>query len=159
MVTRIFALFALFFHLAASAQTVGLHLVSAHQHGGLNGINPGIYARFDSGLTLGTYRNSYGRQSVYAAETFETDQVHGFSAALTVGAITGYGRVFGPQYCERAEASTNPNIICYRDGRALAFLIAPSIAIHAGEYAVRLGLIPRVGVKDAALHLMIEQHF
>jgi hypothetical protein len=137
MVTRIFALFALFFHLAASAQTVGLHLVSAHQHGGLNGINPGIYARFDNGLTVGTYRNSYGRQSVYAADTFETDQVHGFSAALTVGAITGY-----------PAAKVMP-------------MLAPSVAYHFGADAVRLALVPKPPShgSSAALHLMIEHVF
>jgi hypothetical protein len=137
MVARLFTLLALLCHFAASAQTVGLHLVSAHQHGGLNGINPGIYVRFDNGATFGTYRNSHRRQSSYAAWTFETEAVAGFSAALTVGAITGY-----------PAAEVMP-------------MLAPSVAYRVSDYAARLAIVPRppLAGASAALHLMFETHF
>ncbi|GAB3252732.1 hypothetical protein [Chitinimonas naiadis] len=35
-----------------------------------NSVNPGFAYRFDNGLTLGTYRNSYYRWSVYGAYTY-----------------------------------------------------------------------------------------
>lgn len=137
MAKLIVALFALAFHLCATAQTVGLHLVSAHQHGGLNGINPGVYVRFGNGATVGTFRNSYKRQSAYAAWTFETGHAAGLSAAVTIGAITGY-----------PAAKVMP-------------MLAPSVAFNFGASAVRLALVPkppRHGT-SAGLHLMVEHGF
>ncbi len=126
----IFVLLALFVG-AANAQTFGLHLVSGHAHGGYNNVNPGVYVRLDNGATLGTFRNSHSRQSVYAGYTVEKSW-NGFSAALTVGGITGY-----------KEAS-------------VMVLAVPSVA-YSG---VRLGIIPRpMKGGSAALHLMVEKHY
>jgi hypothetical protein len=159
MARIILALLALAFHLGAQAQTIGLHLVSAHQHGGLNGINPGVYVRFGNGATVGTYRNSYRRQSTHPAWTFETEPASGFSAALTVGAITGYGVAHGQQYCAPGYQDL-PGYPCQIETNAIRAIAMPSAAYHAGAYAGRLGIIPRPGAKGVAgLHLMVETHF
>lgn len=76
--------------------TVGLHIGSHHfsaapaGHRAWNNTNPGVYARWSNGLTLGTLYNSERRQSTYAAWTWETERWHGLTAAVTAGAITGY---------------------------------------------------------------------
>lgn len=121
---------------SAHAQTMGLHIASAHEHGGFNGVNPGVYVRLDSGWTAGIYRNSMERTSVYAGFTLETG-TRPLSAAITLGCITGYN------------ASVTP-------------LVVPSVAYHFGSNAVRVGFIPRppgLGGASSALHLMVEHHF
>src|SRR5512143_2201799 len=119
---------------AAAAQTVGLHIGSAHAHGGLNPVNPGLYVRGEN-WTAGTYYNSERRQSFYAGYTIETSGRISF--ALTAGAVTGY------------------------HSRPVMPLLVPSVAVHFGNEAVRIGIIPRPPVTgaSAALHLMVERHF
>ena len=121
---------------AATAQTVGIHTVSVHEHSGFNNVNPGLYLRYASGLTAGFYRNSYRRESAYLGYTIETPQWRDFSAAVTVGGVTGY-----------PAASVMP-------------LVVPSIAYHFDQSTVRLGIVPRPPKTGAAaaLHLMFEQH-
>ena len=121
----------------ASAQTIGLHTVSVHEHAGMNNTNQGLYIRLDNGLTAGFYRNSYRQQSAYLAWTFETDQWHGLSAAVSVGGVSGY------------------------PAAKVMALIVPSVAYHVGESAVRVGIVPRPPKTGAAaaLHLMFEHHF
>lgn len=132
----IFALL-LSFSAVAGAQTIGLHTVSAHEHSGMNNTNPGLYVRFDNGLTAGFYRNSYREQSAYLAWTVESAQWHNLSAAITAGGVSGYP-----------------------SARVMA-LVVPSVAYHVGESAVRLGIVPRPPKTGAAaaLHLMLERHF
>jgi hypothetical protein len=146
----------LLFPMLASAQTVGLHLVSGHEHGGLNNINPGVYVRFDNGVTFGAYRNSYKRVSTYLGYTAEVfaDRV---SLGVTVGAITGYQRISGPQFCPKGNHEA-PGFPCFHEGKRVQVMFVPSIAYHAGDYAVRLGIIPRAK-EFADAHLMIERHF
>lgn len=125
----------LLFPIFASAQTVGIHTVSVHEHHGFNNTNPGLYIRYDNGLTGGFYRNSYRRESAYIGYTMEA-RSGPVSAALTVGAVTGY-----------PAASVMP-------------LVVPSVAYHFGSNAVRVGIIPRPPKTGAAaaLHLMFEAH-
>jgi hypothetical protein len=127
----------LLFPVLAGAQTVGIHLVSAHQHGGMNNINPGIYARLDNGATAGFYRNSYSRWSVYAGYSMETPKWHGLSAALTVGAVSGY------------------------PAASVMALAVPSVAYTQGEYSARLAIVPKPPTHgtSASVHLMVERHF
>ncbi len=121
---------------AACAQSVGVHTVSVHEKPGFNNTNPGLYVRHDNGLTLGFYNNSYSRQSVYVGYTIETAPWHNFSAAMTVGGVTGY------------------------PAAKVMVLAVPSIAYHFGDSAVRLGIVPRPprAGAAAALHLMFETH-
>lgn len=129
-------LLLLLFPLFAQAQTVGLHIASAHEHGGLNGFNPGIYAKLDNGATAGIYRNSYKRVSTYVGYTMEARRGE-FSAALTLGAVTGY------------------------PAASVMAMAVPSLAYTIGPDTVRIGIVPKppTGGTSASLHLMVERHF
>jgi len=119
------------------ALILGLHLATAHidapPDAHLQGRTVGVYARAESGLTLGAYRNSYGRPSTYAAWTWSTP---GGMLSLTAGAVTGYPR-----------ASVSP-------------LLVPSLRLPlAGVpgWAVRLSALPKPHSDGAAgLHLSLE---
>ena len=67
---------------------IGLHLGTVHLPSVPPcDLNPGIYVQTTEGATLGVYRNSECRTSVYTGVTFETaDQ----RWAVTLGAVTGY---------------------------------------------------------------------
>jgi len=70
----------------AVAGTLGLHIGSQHiPNKDYNNFNPGAYYRTDEGWTVGGYRNSYKRSSVYGGHTWERGDY-----GLTAGAITGY---------------------------------------------------------------------
>jgi hypothetical protein len=150
----------LLFPVWASAQTVGLHLVSGHTQGGLNNTNPGIYARFDSGLTVGAYRNSFRRNSVYLGYTVETSPTDRLSVAVTAGAITGYQREEWCGRCLNGNIGTKSNPCFAGDGGKVSPMLVPSIAYRHGEYAARFGIIPDASRKSIrAVHLMVERHF
>ena len=89
-------------HAQTTPAAIGLHLGSHHfsaapaGHRGWNDSNPGVYARWSNGLTVGTLYNSERRQSVYAAWTWETERWHGLTAAITAGVITGYAATVSP---------------------------------------------------------------
>ena len=121
-----------------SAQAViGLHVGSAHERGGYNNANPGVYVRSESGWTVGGYLNSYKRGSAYVGKAWSTDRWHGLSAAIAVGGITGY-----PQ-------------------NTVMPFAAPSVAWHAaGGTGARLAIIPRPNAKGSGvIHLMIETNW
>lgn len=63
----------------------GVNLVTAHTGGGYRWDTPGLYVRRDDGLTLGALRNSLGRTSFHASQTWERGPW-----AVQAGAITGY---------------------------------------------------------------------
>ena len=113
---------------------LGLHLMTWHAQPGWNGINPGLYAKVDSGWTAGFYYNSDRRWSAYAGKTFKVfDKVD-----VTVGGVTGYST------------------------RTISPLVIPSIELWRFEGAdVRLAFAPRVpGVNPSALiHFTIEKRF
>jgi hypothetical protein len=152
------ALLLLFFVLTANGQTIGLHLGTAHTHGGLNGVNPGVYARFDNGATVGAYRNSFNRTSVYAAYTMETNVLPNVTAAIAIGAVTGYQRQYLEGDCHNGYHSSE-TVKCYRGNNSkITVLVAPSFAFHSGQNAIRIALIPSKKGGGAA-HLMVERRF
>ena len=132
---RFIAALLLFFASIAQAQTVGVHTISAHEHGGFSNVDPGLYIRQDSGWTYGAYRNSHRRGSMYFGKTWETPEWHSLSLAVTAGGVTGY------------------------PAGAVTPLFVPSVAYHFGKSAIRIGLIPKPPYQgsSAAVHLMIEQ--
>lgn len=119
----------------AYGQTVvGVHLVSHHipTRSDQNNLNLGAYVRTENGITLGAYRNTLSRTSVYAGLTLERGPF-----ALTAGAVTGYrkddrGRGFSKS--------------------ALTPMLAPSVRWGSA----RLSFIPGVGVSPSVLHLSLE---
>jgi hypothetical protein len=141
----------------AAAQTVGLHIGSAHipasDH--LNNVNPGAYVRYDSGATAGFYRNSYKRLSVYAGWTWERGPF-----ALTVGGITGYKRSDVPCTGDRlAKGYTH----CWDGSRstALSLLVAPSVALpDVFGITPRVTVLPKIESKGSTvIHLAVERAF
>ena len=116
------------------AATIGLHLGSKHEAQGMNNVNPGVYVRDARGWTAGAYLNSVCRASLYVGRTWESPQWHGLSAAVTVGAVTGYER-------------------------SVTALLVPSVAYSGAIGTVRLGIVPRPPVAggQGALHLMVER--
>lgn len=114
----------------AGAGTLGAHLASLHfPQADFNNFNPGVYYRSEAGWTTGVYRNSLKRGTVYAGYTWQVGP-----AALTAGAITGYGHGVMP-------------------------LLVPSLAVFTHEgVTARLAYIPRVEkrIGSHVLHLMLE---
>lgn len=126
---------------AAQATTYGLHLASLHVPAkSLNGFNPGVYARLDSGFTVGAYVNSYERVSAYAGWTWTLLDARPWSVELTAAAASGYPK-----------------------GAVLAGLrpvLMPSVA-YGHEWRVRVAYGPRVDPKRGVhlLHLSVEREF
>lgn len=130
--------------MSLDAWTIGLHLLTAHAVPGYEAVTPGVYARHESGLTFGAYRNSIGRRSAYAGWTFESGRF-----ALTVGAVSGYGRRCRVDRFEHAGGiATVPRCSGHTGGK-LGPLLAPSVRI--GD--ARLSL---VAFKKPAIHLSAE---
>jgi len=77
---------------AQAPDVVGLHLVSKHSNYDFawNDTNPGVYARWDGGLTVGTYYNSNRKQSFYVGWTGEKQLTPRIAAGITLGGVTGY---------------------------------------------------------------------
>lgn len=75
----------------ANAHTIGANLVTSHSTPGYRVWTPGLYARSDSGLTVGILRNSERSWGAHAGKTWHT-QVMGLPIDLQAGAITGYRR-------------------------------------------------------------------
>ena len=126
--------------------TIGLHIATKHNQPGYNSANPGLYAKWDSGLTVGFYRNSESNRfgnptkiSTYVGYTAELPAFdlgsYDLRIGATVGVITGYGN------------------------RRLTPLLAPSVAISKGANALRLTVIPSFRDSAAGIHLSIEHHF
>ena len=120
--------------------SIGLHIGSHHftarEHGTWNDVNPGVFARWDSGLVVGTLRNSERRQSVYIGHTWQSPRWSGIAADLTAGAITGYGRPVSP-------------------------LLAAGVSVAVTEsFSIRVSLLPKAAPKgSAAIHLSTEWSF
>ena len=119
--------------IAATTLAIGVNLFSMHTAGGMNNVNPGLYAVTESGHAGGLYLNSHSRVSVWAGHKWETRLGHGVSAAVVAGLITGYGK-------------PSP-------------LVSPSLAYRADRVTYRLSYAPKHPTKlnaSDALHLSIE---
>lgn len=123
-------LFGLFLvHCAARADTVGVHLYTAHWSGNYNNVNTGLYYKTDTGLIAGMYRNSYDRPSAYVGMV-----VHSGPFEIVGGVVTGYKGVC-PKVC-----------------KALTPMFVPSLALPlTGSSTLRLSVPNGQGV-----HLSLE---
>lgn len=119
-----------------AAVAIGAHLYTHHfdeQFAGMKDFNPGAYARFDNGVTVGGFRNSFERTSLYLGYTWRTENDR---FALTVAGTTGY-----------AYAKVSP-------------MFAPSVRIGLWEgFSARVAYVPRAPRIGAAhgLHLTVER--
>jgi hypothetical protein len=112
----------------ADLQRVGLHLGTVHHGQGFEDFNPGAYAVWDGGATLGAYRNSEGAPSAYLGWTWEAGPL-----GLTAMAVTGYRR-----------APVLPGLI-------------PSLCVPlAGGLGARVSLILAPEKRARAVHFSVE---
>lgn len=135
---KIVALAAVLFASAASAGTFGAHVYTAHVDSKYCNTTPGVYYKADNGFTAGAYRNSECKNiSAYAGYTFEAELVEGaVTAAVTVGAITGY--------------KTSPVLP----------LVVPSVAVKvAKNTSVRMFFVPDAKGTFAGVSFGFEKAF
>ena len=74
----------------ALPQAVGIHMVSWHDRGDFNNANVGIALRWDGGLTIGGFHNSYERPSAYGGLVVPVFERRAFQLQLMAGMVTGY---------------------------------------------------------------------
>lgn len=130
---------------------LGLHLVSYHSNPQpyQNNINPGIYVECD-GWTAGAYKNSLNRTSKYLGYTW-----HQGIFALSVGAVSGYKKSIGQEFCREGYTSivSNPCVRGY-GFKNIAPMVVPSVTIGLA----RISFIPRTKNSESnVLHLSIEK--
>jgi len=135
-------------------ELVGVHLYTFHSNAHIskdyvevNNVNPGLYARWSNGLTIGFYKNSEWNfshnYSGYVAKTWERDLIGDLKGALTVGVVSGYST-----------------------GRTdLLPMVVPSISYDR----VRASFVPGLGCKGnkqnpeycmpAGIHISVEHRF
>lgn len=138
------------------AQTVGLDLVSAHipHAADQNNVNPGIYARFDNGLLLGTYRNTIRRQSLLIAYQHDFNATFG----VLIGAVSGYQKHREVIPCQTAcfEPAT------YTTGWSRGYftpVLAPTFTFpQVAGFTPRVTFIPGIG-GSSVFHLSVEKSF
>lgn len=124
------AALALAAHADTKIEAYGLHIGSHHAPArDFNNWNPGAYARWTNGMTLGAYYNSERHMSMYAGYTYQ----HG-PLAVTVGLISGYER------------------------RAVMPMIVPSVRLaKLDNVSFRLAVLPKLEKRGATVyHLMME---
>lgn len=120
----------------ACADTLGLHLVSAHDKPGFNDTNLGLYAQSDAGWTYGLVYNSERRPSAYLGMTWDRSVAPALGLALTVGGITGYHLAITPMAIPSASLRLSP------------------------RHHLRLAYLAKVRTGGAhALHLMLERRY
>lgn len=94
-------LFSLICQSTVLAETIGIHAGSKHSKSGFNDFNPGAYLIFDkstdsgTGLTIGGYRNSYRKSSIYAGYTKKINLASGVNLSIQGGIISGYKSIYG----------------------------------------------------------------
>jgi hypothetical protein len=146
--------------------TVGLHLASSHTERGRsasagdrgwNNHNSGIYAMWDNGATLGTFKNSLYRQSTYLGWT-ASDRTN--TASLTLGVISGYDKLtdnVGDHQDMRCDSAKGCRLVSLKS--VILPLLVPSIRIGiTDKLSARLSLlaVPR---QPLAAHLSLEWGF
>lgn len=120
----------------AASLLIGAHIATHHfdeQFSGMQGNNPGLYARLENGITVGGYRNSFGRASFYAGYTWQTQDGR---FALTAGGLTGYAM------------------------SKVAPMVTPSARVELWDgLAARITYVPRVPRVGAAhgVHFSVER--
>jgi hypothetical protein len=143
-----------------SSIVFGVHLASIHipAHEGQQNFNPGVYARMESGVTVGTYHNTLGKQTFYAGYTVERGPF-----ALTPGLASGYQRSQYPAPCSKAQTAAGSTHCWYTTPGSKTYLmpmLAPSVRLPAVlGVTPRVSYIPGLGGSSNVFHLSIEAKF
>lgn len=141
---------------------VGVHVFSYHiQKGGSpdgrgqwNNHNPGIYARWDNGLTVGTYENSIYRRTTYLGWTLHDDADR---FAVTIGVMTGYDKLSNDpdaRYAYRCDGPHGCREVRVKD--TFVPMIVPSVRLGITEsLSARVAAVVQPG-GPPLLHFMLE---
>lgn len=126
---------------------------TAH-NSGYNNRNPGLYARWSNGVTVGTYYNSNKNQSYYVGKTF-TDDADRFS--VTLGLVSGYTKVeIGKDPTGREQCSAPGNCIMVEGRKVILPMLVPSVRIGITDHlSARLALMATQTLKPIT-HLSLE---
>lgn len=159
----------------AQAQTVGLHVGSVHLDGqlqrvrGWNDVNPGVYVRWDSGLTVGAFVNSVKRRSHYVGWSWQARPMQGLEVALTLGALDGYDRLVADDFAGEPGPGQHVDVRCNAQQGCRRVLlrpvvqpmVVPSVALWVdARTAARLSLLANVSKDGAhAVHLSLERRW
>lgn len=134
---------------ACAETTVGLHLVSHHASSDpmQNNVNPGAYLIRD-GWTVGAYRNTLKRDSVYAGHTWDRGPF-----SITAGFVSGYEKREYHGECAPGVWSKK-GTICERgvSNAKLLPMLAPSVRVGP----TRLWYLPGLGHTSSVIHLSVE---
>jgi hypothetical protein len=144
---------------AAQAQTIGLHLVSAHvpARSYQQNFNPGLYVRTENGIVAGFYRNTLNRTSVYVGLAAE-----GGPFSLTIGLISGYQTKWIPGPCP--DPSMDKGNGCLNEYGSKAYLqpfLSPSVRLPAvAGITPRFSYVPGIAHRSTnVFHLSLEKEF
>lgn len=159
LIGSILCLVAAFFVGSVRAQAlptvIGVHTVSVHMERGegrgWNNSNPGVYMRWDNGLTVGTYRNSLYKQSAYLGWTLvdKTDTL-----AVTLGVVSGYDKVVSRG--GRREFRCDNGCRWVQVKEVILPMVVPSVRIGITQsLSLRLAVVATPKAPPAA-HLMVE---
>jgi hypothetical protein len=142
---------------------VGAHLVSYHaQNGGSsdpsdlgwNNKNPGLYARWGNGLTVGAFRNSLFKNSAYLGWTV-SDSADRF--ALTLGVVSGYDKLTdGPGDYQAVRCNKDNGCRTVNLKSVILPLLVPSVRVGITERLSARFSVLAVPKHPAALHLSLE---
>lgn len=119
--------------LAAPIVAIGMHMGTIHSTDNFNDFNPGLYAKNEAGVTVGSFYNSERRQSFYGGWTWSPHK----NFDITFGGITGY-----------KAATVQP-------------LVLPTVHFEvAKDVRARIGYVPKFHTNGAhAVHFMLEYRF
>ena len=123
---------------------VGLHLTSVHDIAAYENNNVGAYVKYRN-WSVGAFRNSVRKQSVYAAYTYElmTPRMPVVdSVALTLGLTSGYPKKI--------------------EGTDVSVLFVPTMGVKLRpDFWLRVAVIPAFEQfnRSTAVHFMVEKEF
>ena len=121
----------------ALPQAVRLHLASWHDRGGFNNANLGLALRWDAGLAVGGFNNSYGQASWYVGLVVPLFERRAFQFEVMTGAITGYS-----------------------ESSPIDLAVVPSLGWRLSPRStLQVVLMPRIVIPANAVHVMFERRF
>jgi hypothetical protein len=116
-------------------QSVRVHIASWHDRGDYNNANLGAALRWNGGLAVGGFYNSYGRPSWYGGLVVPAFEGRAFQVELMAGLITGYS-----------------------ESRPVDLVAVPSLGWRLSpRNALQVVFMPRFVIPANVVHVMFER--